>query len=49
MGVMIQPFFLKMLPYIFTTLVLVLVTGRAAKAGAGAPRALGLPYDREER
>lgn len=49
MGVMVQPFFLKMLPYIFTLLVLILVTRKAAGVRIGAPRALGLPYDREER
>lgn len=48
-GVMIQPFFLKMLPYVFTILVLIMVTRKATGAGTGAPRALGLPYDREER
>lgn len=49
MGVEVQPFFLKMLPYIFTVLVLVLVTRKGAGFKYGAPRALGLPYDREER
>jgi simple sugar transport system permease protein len=45
-GITISPFFLKMLPYLFTIFVLVLVTsGR----NAGAPAALGLPYEREER
>lgn len=48
MGIMIQPFFLKMLPYIFTILVLVMVTRKAAGVRIGAPRALGLD-DREER
>lgn len=49
MGIMVQPFFLKMLPYIFTILVLILVTRKAAGVRIGAPRALGVPYDREER
>jgi len=49
MGVMIPSFFLKMLPYIFTILVLIMVTRKAMANRVGAPGALGLPYDREER
>lgn len=49
MGIVVQPFFLKMLPYIFTILVLIMVTRKAAGNRIGAPRALGIPYDREER
>lgn len=49
MGVMIPSFFLKMLPYIFTILVLIMVTRKAMANRIGAPGALGLPYDREER
>ncbi|GAB6157781.1 ABC transporter permease [Desulfotomaculum varum] len=49
MGIMIPSFFLKMLPYIFTILVLVMVTRKAMANRVGTPGALGLPYDREER
>lgn len=49
MGVMIPSFFLKMLPYLFTILVLIMVTRKAMANRIGAPGALGLPYDREER
>lgn len=49
MGIDVQPFFLKMLPYIFTILVLIMVTRKATGNRIGAPRSLGLPYDREER
>ncbi|MCL6611279.1 MAG: ABC transporter permease [Peptococcaceae bacterium] len=49
LGLMVSPFFLKMLPYIFTVLVLIIVIGRSRGAGAGSPGALGIPFDREER
>ncbi|MEG6523524.1 ABC transporter permease [Desulfotomaculum sp. 1211_IL3151] len=49
MGVMIPSFFLKMLPYLFTILVLIIVTRKAMANRVGAPGALGLSYDREER
>jgi simple sugar transport system permease protein len=49
MDVMIPSYFLKMLPYIFTIIVLILVTGKNAAKHIGAPQSLGLPYDREER
>jgi len=49
LNVMISPYFLKMLPYLFTIVVLVLVTRRNIINHIGAPQALGLPYDREER
>ncbi len=48
MGIHISSFFLVMFPYIVTILVLVLVTIRR-RQDAGAPEALGLSYDREER
>lgn len=47
-GIEISPFFLAMLPYLFTILVLVLVTIRRRQE-AGVPAALGTAYDREER
>lgn len=47
-GIQISSFFLAMLPYLLTILVLVLVTIRLRQE-AGAPSALGVAYDREER
>jgi len=49
LNVTVSPYFLKMLPYIFTVLVLILVTRRNMLSRRGSPKALGLPYDREER
>ncbi|WP_027364200.1 ABC transporter permease [Desulfotruncus alcoholivorax] len=49
LNVNVSPYFLKMLPYIFTVVVLVLVTKRNMVKRIGSPQALGLPYDREER
>jgi simple sugar transport system permease protein len=47
-GVQTSIFLLNMLPYVFTIIVLVLVIAR--KGGRlAAPKALGIPYDREER
>jgi simple sugar transport system permease protein len=48
-GVGISPYFLSMLPYLFTIAVLVLATGESARRRLGAPAALGRPYVREER
>ncbi len=48
-GTNISPFFLSMLPYVFTILVLVLATRETVRRRVGAPAALGLPYFREER
>jgi simple sugar transport system permease protein len=48
-GTQISPFFLNMLPYVFTILVLVLATQETVRRRVGAPAALGLPYYREER
>ncbi|MBO8138494.1 MAG: ABC transporter permease [Desulfotomaculum sp.] len=45
----IPSYFLSMMPYICTILVLIITTYRAQKKGVGAPGALGLSYDREER
>jgi simple sugar transport system permease protein len=47
-GVTIPPFFLTMLPYLFTIVVLVVVMARRGGKLA-SPGALGLPYDREWR
>ena len=47
-GVTVSPFFLNMLPYVFTILVLVFVMIRQ-HGRLTAPGALGFPYDREER
>jgi len=44
----VSPFFLKMLPYLFTVFILVWVVARH-KGRLATPGALGLPYDREER
>ncbi len=48
-GVGIPSFFLAMLPYLFTILVLVLATRERTRRRFGAPAALGRPYLREER
>ncbi len=42
-------YFLNMLPYLFTVIVLVIGSREAMRRRAGAPAALGLPYVREER
>ena len=48
-GVDVSPFFLNMLPYLFTILVLVISTREATRRTMGAPAALGRPYMREDR
>jgi general nucleoside transport system permease protein len=48
-GTQVSPFFLNMLPYLFTILVLTLATRETLRRRVGAPAALGLPYFREER
>ncbi len=48
-GVGIPSFFLNMLPYLFTILVLIIATRDAARRHIGAPAALGRPFVREER
>lgn len=45
----IPSFFLKMLPYILTVMVLIIATRQTRIKHIGAPGALGTPYDREER
>lgn len=47
-GISISSFYLAMLPYLLTILVLALVTIRLRQE-TGTPAALGLAYDREER
>lgn len=42
-------YFIKMLPYVFTILVLVVSARSALRKRLGAPAALGVPYVREER
>lgn len=49
LDVMISPYFLKMLPYLFTIFVLIIVTRKNLIHRIGAPKSLGIPYDREER
>jgi simple sugar transport system permease protein len=48
-GVGISSFFLNMLPYLFTIIVLVIASGDLARRRIGAPAALGRPFIREER
>jgi len=48
-NVPISSFFLNMLPYLFTVLVLVLTTVRTRRLRIGQPAALGKAYIREER
>lgn len=48
-GTLGNPFILSMLPYLFTIVVLIAVTGGGARRRLGAPGALGLAYHREER
>jgi simple sugar transport system permease protein len=49
LDVSVSPYFLKMLPYLFTIAVLIFVTRKNNLNRIGAPKALGLAYDREER
>ncbi len=48
-GITIPTYYLNMLPYLFTIIVLVLATGERMKRHLGAPAALGVPYIRGER
>jgi len=48
-GVDLSPFFLNMLPYLFTILVLVLSTRESTRRLLSAPAALGRAYTREDR
>jgi len=47
LGATVSPFFLKMLPYLFTIVVLILFTVYSRRKRIGAPAALGMPYERE--
>ena len=49
LGSTIPSFFLNMLPYLFTVAVVALSSGERLQRRLGIPRALGLPYWREER
>ena len=49
LGSTIPSFFLNMLPYLFTVLVVAVSSGERVQRKLGAPTALGLPYWREER
>jgi simple sugar transport system permease protein len=48
-GVGVSSFFLNMLPYLFTIIVLVVSSRETARRRMGAPAALGRPFIREER
>lgn len=48
-GVPVSSFFLNMLPYLFTILVLILASRQTTRRRFGAPAALGRAYVREER
>ena len=49
LGSTVPAFFLNMLPYLFTVIVVSLSSGERLQRRLGIPRALGLPYWREER
>lgn len=48
-GLGIPTYFLMMLPYVLTIVILVLASRSSLRRRIGAPAALGLPYAREER
>jgi simple sugar transport system permease protein len=48
-GITVPTYFLNMLPYLFTIIVLVFATGERMRRHLGAPAALGVPYIRGER
>lgn len=48
-GVNIPSFFLKMLPYLFTFIILIVMTRETKNRRVATPEALGLPYSREDR
>jgi len=47
LGARIPSFFLKMMPYVFTIVVLIIVTATASRRSSRSPEALGSPYERE--
>jgi simple sugar transport system permease protein len=49
LGSSVPSFFLNMLPYLFTVLVVAISSGERLQRKLGIPRALGIPYWREER
>ena len=49
LGSSVPPFFLNMLPYLFTILVVAVSSGEKIQRKLGVPTALGVPYWREER
>ncbi|MBV8717137.1 MAG: ABC transporter permease [Chloroflexi bacterium] len=49
LGTPVPSFFLNMLPYLFTVVVVALSSGERLQRRLGIPRALGQPYWREER
>jgi simple sugar transport system permease protein len=49
LGSSVPSFFLNMLPYLFTVIVVALSSGERLQRKLGIPRALGIPYWREER
>jgi simple sugar transport system permease protein len=49
LGSTVPSFFLNMLPYLFTVVVVALSSGERLQRRLGIPRALGQPYWREER
>ncbi len=42
-------FFIKMVPYVFTVIVLIIGSREANRKRVGSPAALGLPYIRGQR
>jgi Uncharacterized ABC-type transport system, permease component len=48
-GVNVPSYFLKMLPYLFTFIILILMTRETKNRRVATPEALGNPYAREER
>lgn len=48
-GIPVPSYFLSMLPYIATVIVLIFSTGNFLKKHTSSPAAIGIPYDREER
>jgi simple sugar transport system permease protein len=49
LGSTVPSFFLNMLPYLFTVIVVAVSSGERLQRRLGIPRALGIPYLREER